>query len=634
MISRIRSTLFPTGRPLRWIVPLGIWLLFLLAQGLFPAWASRFEAWTLDARFALRGPRSPQSPIVILALDSDSYATLGEDLSNWPRARWAELVEKIAADAPRLIVMDVIFDQPGWDPGGDTALAAALADAGTPVLAAYWEPQHQSEYLNLTASLPIDSLASISTVGVSSMVADADGVTRRARPLFTWGGQTLPSLPLAAAAHYRGAPVTIQRSDLDADGTFWINYRGPEQTFRTVSMIDLWQGVTPSGALTDAIVLVGFTTQADQDRHSAPFAIKSRLPGVEIQANVLDNLLSSDWLHPFSPSLALLLVGIIGLAALPLTSFSRPFASLLGVISLLLAYILMTCAFFIWGNQVLPLAAPLLAGVAVGGSALVERLVFAEADKRRLRQRFGGMMSPERLQAVMDNWDALRDFNRPEKQAAVLFADIRGFTQATETLMRQNRSAEMVAFLSRYLDAMTEAVFPEGGVIYRMLGDGLLIMFGMPVSVPDEGLHAVRAAVRMSQAAEQLQPFWPLGAQLPLQMGIGIHRGWMVDSIVGSGRRVDYAIIGDPANTAARIESYCKEAMEIPCPLGGDVPQNVTILISAALFEAVRPHILADETIPPFTARGKSEPLRVVRVLLMFGQKIGHKEKNKKPQRR
>ncbi|MBN2550475.1 MAG: adenylate/guanylate cyclase domain-containing protein, partial [Anaerolineales bacterium] len=234
---------------------------------------------------------------------------------------------------------------------------------------------------------------------------------------------------------------------------------------------------------------------------------------------------------------------------------------------------------------------------------------------RLLRQRFAGMMSPERLQAVLDNWEELRRADHPAKEAAVLFADIRNFTRTTEILMRQNRSSEMVAFLSRYLDVMSEAVFKEGGVIYRMLGDGLLIMFGLPEPIPDPALSAVRAAINMSQAAAALQTDWPLHDQEPMQMGIGVHFGAMVDAIVGGGRRVDYAIIGDPANTAARIEGYCKTAMQTPRPPGGEVPEFVTILISQELHQRVADHILADESVPPFEAHGKAEPLRVVRVL-------------------
>jgi adenylate cyclase len=181
--------------------------------------------------------------------------------------------------------------------------------------------------------------------------------------------------------------------------------------------------------------------------------------------------------------------------------------------------------------------------------------------------------------------------------------------------MRQNRHQEMVSFLSAYLDAMSKAIFEEGGVIYRMLGDGLLVMFGMPEVLPDHSLSAVRAAVRMAQAAQELQSIWPLRDEAPLGMGMGIHCGEMVDAIVGRGRRVDYAIIGDPANTAARIESHCKVAVQMPRPPGGDVPESTTILISRTLFENVKDHVLVDESIPPFEARGKSEAVQVVRLL-------------------
>jgi adenylate cyclase len=253
--------------------------------------------------------------------------------------------------------------------------------------------------------------------------------------------------------------------------------------------------------------------------------------------------------------------------------------------------------------------------VAMSGAVTAERVIFAERDKRILRRRFAGVMSPERLQAVLDNWEALMDADRPEKEAAVLFADIRGFTHATEVLMHQNRSPEMVRFLNAYLDAMTQAVFLEGGVVYRTFGDGLLILFGVPEPLPDHSLHAVRAAVRMGLASQDLQKLWPLREEALFQMGVGLNDGWMVDAIVGRGRRFDYTVLGDPVNAAARIEGHCKVAMEIPRPPGGQVPETVTILVSDALYQKVRDQVLVDENIPPFEARGKSEALRVVRLL-------------------
>jgi class 3 adenylate cyclase len=125
----------------------------------------------------------------------------------------------------------------------------------------------------------------------------------------------------------------------------------------------------------------------------------------------------------------------------------------------------------------------------------------------------------------------------------------------------------------------------------------------------------------MALATKELQAVWPLRGERPLGMGIGVHCGVVVDAIVGRGRRVEYAVIGDPVNTSARIEAHCKVAMEIPRTPGGQVPETVTVLLSAGLYEKVREHVLVDANVPPFEARGKAEPLRVVRLLGMRGWK-------------
>jgi adenylate cyclase len=289
----------------------------------------------------------------------------------------------------------------------------------------------------------------------------------------------------------------------------------------------------------------------------------------------------------------------MGLAALALLNLRGPVLGILILLGALAAYTVLGQALFSWADSLLPLVAPLAAGVIVGGAALAERMIFAERDKRRLRQRFAGVMSEERLQAVLGNWESLLQAERPQ----------------TEALMRQGRIPEMVGFLTAYLDAMAEAVFAEGGVIYDVVGDGLMILFGVPEFLPDYALRAARGAVRMALATEELQAVWPLRDRRPLRIGIGVHCGPVVDAMVGRGRRVEYSVIGDPVNTAARIESHCKVAMDVPRPPGGQVPETVTILLSADLYALVRERVVVDESVPPFEARGKSEPLRVVRLL-------------------
>jgi adenylate cyclase len=309
------------------------------------------------------------------------------------------------------------------------------------------------------------------------------------------------------------------------------------------------------------------------------------------------------------------LVTIAGILGFTLASLRSPFVGVIAFGGSVITYFGVGLFLFARENFLLPLASPFLIAALIGGVMATERMIFAERDKRLLRQRFAGVMSPERLQAVLENWEELLNPERPEKEAAVLFCDIRGFTQTTELLMYQNRSPEMVKFLNAYFDILAKAVFLEGGVIYRTFGDGLLILFGLPEPLSNHSLKAVRAAVRMALATEELQTLWPLADNGRFEMGVGLNDGPMVDAIVGRGRRFDYTVLGDAVNAAARIESHCKVAMEIPRPTGGQVPETITILISDDLYQKVKDYVVVDENIPPFEARGKSEALKVVRLL-------------------
>jgi adenylate cyclase len=607
-------------RPLRWSLPLLAAIGFLALQFLLPAWADRLEAWTVDARFALRRPEPAGFPIVIVALDEASFQRLGdlqgENLRTWPRGRWAALIDRINAGRPRVIGLDVVFDTPGWDPGGDEALAAALASAGNVVLPAHLDQVPSASGTATTVSPPAAPLAaSAAAVGLATFPTDADGAVRRLTLLTPWGGQLMPAYALAVATLYRGEPLDVPASDLADDLSLPLCFRGPEGIYPAVSVADIWLGEFDPQHLADAIVLIGYTTQLEQDRHLAPFGGARGLPGVVIQANAVDTLLSEAWLHRPPSWLTPLLMALGALLAGLLLNLPRPTAGLLGLLGLLTAYVAVSVALFVRQDLILPIVSPVAATLAVGAVSLSERMVLAEREKRLMRQRFAGIMSPERLQAVMENWEALLDPGRHAKEGTVLFADVRNFTRATERLMHAGRSREMVAFLGAYLDHMAAAIFSEGGVIHLVMGDGLLILFGLPEPLPDHALSAVRAAVRMAAATQRLQHLWPLRDESPFGMGIGVHCGLIADAIIGRGRRLDYAVIGDAVNTAARIESHCKASGNVPRSAAGTVPPNVEILISAALYDRVRDRVLVDQSIPPFEARGKSQPLEVVRLL-------------------
>lgn len=135
--------------------------------------------------------------------------------------------------------------------------------------------------------------------------------------------------------------------------------------------------------------------------------------------------------------------------------------------------------------------------------------------------------------------------------AAVLFSDIRGFTTLSEKLSAE----ETVSFLRAYHELMVEVIYRHGGTVDKFIGDGIMVTFGTPQPAPDDAERAVRCALDMQRALEQMNA----QSTLKVQMGIGIDFGDVIAGNIGSASRLEYTVIGDTVNTASRIESATKE---------------------------------------------------------------------------
>jgi len=177
------------------------------------------------------------------------------------------------------------------------------------------------------------------------------------------------------------------------------------------------------------------------------------------------------------------------------------------------------------------------------------------------------------------------------RMVTVLFADIRGFTTITKGMDPR----DVITMLNDYLEGASAAIETEGGVVDKYAGDQIMAIFGAPVSHSDDAPRAVRAALRMQETIRSLSESRRAAGKPEITMGIGINTGLAVAGNMGSRTRLNYTVLGESVNLAARLCSMAAAGQ---------------ILISAATLEAVGP-VLDAQALDPVTFRGWSDPVGV-----------------------
>ena len=172
-------------------------------------------------------------------------------------------------------------------------------------------------------------------------------------------------------------------------------------------------------------------------------------------------------------------------------------------------------------------------------------------EEERLRNRLERFHSPQVIEMILHGGQ--EDLMEPKDlTATIVFTDIVGFTTLSEKLPPR----EINMILNRYFTHMTDIIFKYDGTLDKYIGDGLLAVFGAPVEKDDDAVRAIRAALEMRQAVREMQSIFPEGATLNIR--IGVNTGRVVAGNMGSPKRMDYTVIGDPVNTASRLESIAE----------------------------------------------------------------------------
>lgn len=199
------------------------------------------------------------------------------------------------------------------------------------------------------------------------------------------------------------------------------------------------------------------------------------------------------------------------------------------------------------------------AGVTLFVITRIARRTVYEATRYEVStSQLSRYFSPKIAEAIAG---AGEDFMKPQgvlQHEAVLFCDIRDFTSLSERL----EPAEIMKLLSEYHEKMVGVIFANAGTLDKFIGDGILAVFGTPVSASDDAVRAVRAGIGMLEAVNELNAARRARGLFEIRIGVGIHYGQLLAGNIGVESRLEYTVIGDTVNLASRIEGLCKTAGE------------------------------------------------------------------------
>jgi adenylate cyclase len=559
--------------------------------------------------------------IVLITIDRHSTEKWGR--FPWGRDRHVKLLQALmpsplekekGIQGPSAIAFDILFSYP--DQNHDGAFAETLKESGNCVLAVGLDTEMSSRgrmILRTPAPALRDAAASRGSIIITDSPEDKIvALPTKIRGAYAHDPETsvtIDSFEIATfKLHRKADDETITKDHLkigddiipfykpfvmkqalreknrNVRGAFLINYRGPrEDVFEHYSFIDVAEGIIPKATFNGRIIIV-MNTLDPNDRFVTTTG--KLIYGGELHAYALRTLIEKDFIHPCTMAVTLLLIIALMLTTLiiHMKIRNRPLAQLL-VLLLLAAYGFINHYAFKNHSLWLPLVVPLLGPILIS-------LAYVALERHSLRKTLGSLL-PESFMRRLDPLHCGPSLGGKPQWATVLFADIRGYTNLSETLP----PVEVMNLLNEYHEAVRKPIKDNGGEIFDYQGDAYMVVFGASGEMADHAKKAVKAAIEVAKLVEAQQKKNREQGKHSFEIGIGICTGEVAIGYVGSRERSLPAAIGDSTNVAARVQG---KSSELKTP----------ILMTETTWKELEDSI-PTAALPPVHLKGKREPLSI-----------------------
>lgn len=567
-----------TGKNMLFIVYMGVFLLLLLISSLIQV--SYFvEIKSLGNRMWLRDriiPPARSASIAIVTIDKYSTRALGERWP-WKRDRHTALIQTLASRArenkgPRVIAFDLKF--PPRDDAGDEAFSAIIKEFRKVVVALGADPEEMTEKLVL---VPLASSLKKAGPYTGNIVITSEPDERvYCLPLFRYMEDPVTGEMLMVelfertiAELFTGSTIEIRQNYFLLGGhkiplyitaqhrklahlrrcEFLISYRGsPEQTFPSYHFSDVVQGKIPAEVFDDKAVLV-INTLDPNDRFKT--TVGNYIFGGYLHAYGLRTLIEQDAITPCIDLYILLYLPLALAAVIILLKVRKRSRAFYMIVLFLAVYVAFCYGLFIFFSLWIPIVIPVTGVFIFSACYLFLEYHFMKQTLRALL--------PSSFADRLDPFSA--DFKAGGKPilATVLFADIRGYTNLSETLS----SEEVFNMLVEYHTAVKGPLQENGGEIFDFQGDAYMVVFGADGKTTDHARKAVTAALGICRAVEELKKKWTQQGRKDFDVGIGICTGEVTLGYIGhtggGERKLQPAAIGDTTNVAARVQGKSAE---------------------------------------------------------------------------
>ncbi len=556
--------------------------------------------------FLFQSKKTIDEKIKLVVIDDESLTVLGQ--FPWDRSVYARFLDIMAEGKAAAVGLDIIFAENSTNPDADKAFVEAAKKAGNFVAASYGNLDGVDLKTNKikVASFypPFADLDKVSTNGHINVIPDPDdSIIRESLNSFIYRKELdsgkfenikVDSWDIALYKQY--LKNTNQTADLskikqDVFNKSYIDFIDTANRYSPIPFSKVIDGTMPPDYFEDKIVIVGpYTVGMSKDFYYTSIDKSSYTYGVEIHANIIQNLLNNSFKErlPVLPNLSLL--AVLGLCGILICWKFNPLRS--GLISIILATIIIGITKYVYfKGYLLSIFFPLILILAIYLAALAYNYILELLEKRRITSIFGRYVAPQVVSQLLEGGEESLKLGGSRRFISVLFVDIRGFTPMSEKAQPE----EVVEILNDYLNLTASSIFEFDGTLDKFIGDATMAIFNAPLELPDHAFKAVQAAWAMKQGSYALREKLEKKFGRSVQFGIGVNTGFAVVGNIGSKTRMDYTAIGDTVNTSARLEANAKPGQ---------------ILLSQATYDLVKGRV-AVKPLGEISVKGKTQGIQI-----------------------